>query len=58
MHMRGKASHYTRARLPVVMVFCWQTQTRSTALREEAAFKKLSREQKLLRISKEEARAF
>jgi putative endonuclease len=51
MHRRGKASHYTRARLPVEVVFCWQAETHSAALREEAAFKRLSRKQKMTRIS-------
>jgi putative endonuclease len=51
VHRCGKASHYTRSRLPVEVLCCWRAATHSIALREEAAFKKLSRKQKLLRIS-------
>lgn len=49
-HMAGKASRYTRSRLPVRVVYTEPQSTRSLALRREAAIKKLRREQKDLLI--------
>jgi putative endonuclease len=50
-HSRGVASYYTRSRLPVVVAHSWSVEGRSAALRAEAAFKRLSRAEKLRRIS-------
>lgn len=49
-HRRGAASKYTRARLPVRLVFRELRHTRSTALRREALIKTMSRRQKLALI--------
>jgi putative endonuclease len=46
-HAAGKASKYTRSRLPVRLVFQEPQQTKSGALKREAAIKKLPRQQKL-----------
>ncbi len=46
-HLKGKASRYTRARLPVVFVYQESLETRSDALRREAAVKRLTRREKL-----------
>lgn len=45
-HNAGKASRYTRCRLPASMVFQEPQATRSLALQREAAVKALSRIQK------------
>ena len=45
-HARGSAK-YTRSRLPVELVYCEPVSDRSSALRREAALKKLTRPQKL-----------
>jgi putative endonuclease len=42
-HNAGTASKYTRTRLPVVLSYREPASTHSTALRREAAIKKLSR---------------
>ena len=42
----GKASRYTRSRLPVTIAFTESQPTRSAALIREAAIKRLSRPQK------------
>jgi putative endonuclease len=46
-HNAGKASKYTRARLPVAMVYSEEVEDRSTALRRECEIKQLSRQEKL-----------
>jgi putative endonuclease len=46
-HRAGRASRYTRARLPVQLVFEKRVRTWSRALREEHRVKRLSRTQKL-----------
>lgn len=46
-HQQGKASRYTRSRLPVVLVYQEPCRDRSTALRRELAVKKLDRVAKL-----------
>ena len=46
-HNSGKGAKYTRSRLPVQLVYQEETANKSTALRREAAIKKLSREEKL-----------
>ncbi|NDI35531.1 GIY-YIG nuclease family protein [Chengkuizengella sediminis] len=47
VHNQGKASKYTRARLPVKMVYFEQCDTKSDALKKEYAIKKLTRVEKL-----------
>lgn len=49
-HGRGKGAAYTRARLPVTLVWSEPADDRSAALRREAALKRLSRGEKLLLI--------
>lgn len=50
-HVRGRASNYTRSRLPVALAHSWRVENRSEALRAEAAFKKLPRKEKLRQVS-------
>jgi putative endonuclease len=45
-HREGKASRYTRVRLPVTLVYREAVASRSVALRREAAVKRMSRRQK------------
>jgi predicted GIY-YIG superfamily endonuclease len=45
-HTAGRASRYTRSRLPVAVVYQERQPTRSRALRREAAIKKLDRKRK------------
>lgn len=45
-HAAGKASRYTRSRLPVTLAYTEPQPSRSTALKREAAIKKLTRPQK------------
>jgi len=51
MHMEGKASKYTRSRLPVEIVGQWIFGSKSDAMRYEIAFKSLLREEKIAKIS-------
>ncbi len=46
VHAAGKASRYTRSRLPVRLAYTEPQPSRSAALKREAAIKKLSRRQK------------
>ena len=46
-HAAGKGARYTRARLPVELVFHEEAEDRSAALRREAEIKRLSRKEKL-----------
>jgi putative endonuclease len=46
-HERGRGAAYTRARLPVTLVWSEPAENRGAALRREAALKRLSRAQKL-----------
>ncbi|MCP3136388.1 GIY-YIG nuclease family protein [Pyxidicoccus xibeiensis] len=46
-HGRGRGAAYTRARLPVVLVWSEAVGERGEALRREAAIKRLSRAEKL-----------
>jgi putative endonuclease len=46
-HARGVASRYTRARLPVTLVYQETCGSLSAALKREAAIKKLRRDEKL-----------
>ena len=45
-HNAGTASHYTRSRLPVVLVYREPQASQSLALKREAAIKGMSREEK------------
>jgi len=46
-HSEGKASKYTRARLPVKLVYLEETENKIDAQKREWAIKKFSRKQKL-----------
>ena len=46
-HNRGRASRYTAARRPVEYAATWPAESRSDAMRREAAIKRLSRREKL-----------
>jgi putative endonuclease len=50
-HNEGKASKYTRCRLPVKFVYSEQVKDRSEATKRELAIKKLTRKQKEKLIS-------
>ena len=50
-HRMGKASKYTRARLPLELAYFEILENKSAALKREAAIKKLSRSEKLDLIS-------
>ena len=45
-HAAGKASRYTRSRLPIKLAYTEPQRSHSSALKREAAIKKLSRRQK------------
>ena len=47
-HQRGRASKYTRSRLPVKLVYVRDCGDRSSALKEEARIKRLPAEEKWL----------
>ncbi|KMT20925.1 GIY-YIG domain-containing protein [Clostridium cylindrosporum DSM 605] len=51
MHLKGKASKYTRARLPVKIVYYEQFLDKKDAMKREYAIKKLTRKQKLKLIN-------
>lgn len=51
-HVAGKASRYTRSRLPVRLVYQERQPTKSSALKREAAIKKLTQRQKLVLINR------
>ena len=55
-HQAGKASRYTRARRPVVLVWSRRVRTWSRALREEHRIKKLRRRDKQALVAGGEAR--
>jgi putative endonuclease len=55
-HARGRVK-YTRGRLPVELAHVESVADKSAALRREHQWKRLSRAQKLERISKKETRA-
>ena len=46
-HSRGRGAKYTRSRLPLELVYREECESRSAALRREAAIKALTRSQKL-----------
>ena len=49
-HNSGKGARYTAGRLPVKLMYFEEQPDKGSALRREAAIKKLTREQKLLII--------
>jgi putative endonuclease len=55
-HNAGRGSRYTRSRLPVELAGAFEMPDESSARREEARIKQLSREQKLALIAAEPAR--
>ena len=50
-HRAGKGSKYTRARLPVELVYVEEHETKEEAMRREWAIKQMSRQQKLALIT-------
>ncbi len=50
-HRAGKASRYTRSRLPVELARVFEVADRSAAMREEARIKRLPRSAKLALLS-------
>lgn len=54
-HNNGKASKYTRVRLPVEMVYSEASDTRSSASKREWQIKQLTRKQKLKLIAQHNA---
>ena len=54
-HRRGVGARYTRGRSPLTLVHKERATDRGDALRKEAAWKRLSRDEKLARIAKVEA---
>jgi len=50
-HRSGRASRYTRSRLPLELAWSRQMPSRSEAMREEARIKRLSRADKLCLVS-------
>jgi len=53
-HNTGSASKYTRARLPVRMVYFEKTKNKSSALKREHAIKRLGRKAKEKLVSEKE----
>ncbi len=56
-HSAGKGARYTRARLPVALVYREPCADRSAALRREAALKRLRRAEKLVLVARARASA-
>ena len=54
VHNSGKGAKYTRARLPVEVVYTEECESYSAALKREHGIKQLSRQQKLLLIAEKE----
>ena len=54
VHQSGKGAKYTRSRLPVTLTYWEEVADKSSALRREAAIKKLSRREKLDLITEKE----
>ncbi len=50
LHNEGKASKYTRSRLPIELVAQWPFSNKSDAMRYEVAFKSLPRTSKMKRL--------
>lgn len=55
VHNSGKGAKYTRARLPVEVVYTEVCESYSDALKREYAIKQLSRSEKLKLVQKERA---
>ena len=53
-HQNGTGARYTRSHLPVALAYTEALHDRSSALRREAAIKRLTRPQKLELLGKEE----
>jgi len=53
LHNSGKASRYTRARLPVKLVAIKKNLSRSQALRLELEIKKLPKDKKMIALNKQ-----
>ena len=53
-HNQGKGAKYTRGRTPVEIIYFECHDSRSSALKAEASFKKLSRKKKLETICEKE----
>ena len=53
-HQNGTGARYTRSHLPVALAYTEVLPDRSSALRREAAIKRLTRPQKLELLGKEE----
>ena len=53
-HQNGTGARYTRSHLPVTLAYTEALPDRSSALRREAAIKRLTRPQKLELLGKEE----
>ncbi len=53
LHSEGKASRYTRSRLPVHVVAKWEFSSKSAAMKYEASFKSLPRKVKLEKIEEQ-----
>ena len=51
-HSNGKGAKYTKARLPVELVYFEEFEDKIQAMRREYAIKKLTRKEKLLLIKK------
>lgn len=50
-HNHGRGAKYTKGRAPVILVYAEEFQTKSEALKREAAIKRLPRNEKELLIS-------
>ena len=50
-HRAGRASRYTRSRLPVEVAWCLRLPDRTAARREEARIKRLTRAEKLALVA-------
>jgi putative endonuclease len=51
-HAAGKASRYTRSRLPVTLVYTEPHRSKSSALKREAAIKRLTRRAKIALLAR------
>ncbi len=56
-HASGKASRYTRSRLPVTLAYTEAQRSKSSALKREAAIKRLRRAEKLALVARSKAAA-
>lgn len=58
VHNLGKGAKYTRSRTPIKIVYYEEFETKSEALKREHAIKKLTRQDKLKLITKQENTLF